>query len=256
MKIQILSDLHNEFSVFEPLTGIDADVIVLAGDVGKGSSGIFWAREAFPDKPVIYVPGNHEFYGRDMRETQALMSIAAREMGVHLLDDGEVIINGVRFLGTTLWTDFELFLDEKDSDYMKLFCMREGQRVLNDFRVIHYGRLGHFAPTHSVELHHASLAWLTGKLADPFDGKTVVVSHHLPSILSVAERFKEDTLSPCFASNLDHLFGQMDLWVHGHTHDNFDYESMGTRVICNPRGYVTFNRTENLDFDPKLVVEI
>jgi predicted phosphodiesterase len=256
MKIHILSDLHNEFSIFEPITGIDADVIVLAGDIGKGASGIFWAREAFPDKPIIYVPGNHEFYGRDMRETQALMSIAAREMDVHLLDDGEVSIDGVRFLGTTLWTDFELFCDGKDNDYMKWFCMREGQRVLNDFKVIHYGRLGHFAPTHSVELHEASLAWLTGKLAEPHPGKTVVVSHHLPSKLSVAERFKEDMLSPCFASNLDYLFGKMNLWIHGHTHDNFDYESNGTRVICNPRGYVTYNRTENFDFDPKLVVEI
>jgi predicted phosphodiesterase len=253
MKIHILSDLHNEFSIFEPLTGIDADVIVLAGDIGKGASGIFWARENFHDKEIVIISGNHEFYGRDMRETQALMSIAAREMGVHLLDDGEVIINGVRFLGTTLWTDFELYTSD---DHRKKIYMAEGQRVLNDFRLIHYGRLGHFSPGHSIDLHKVSLAWLTGKLAEPFDGKTVVVSHHLPSKLSVSERFKDDVLSPCFASNLDHLFGKMDLWIHGHTHDNFDYESNGTRVICNPRGYVTYLGAENFDFDPKLVVEI
>jgi calcineurin-like phosphoesterase family protein len=83
-----------------------------------------------------------------------------------------------------------------------------------------------------------------------------VVSHHLPSKLSVAERFKTDMPSPCFASNLDHFFGKMDLWIHGHTHDNFDYESMGIRVICNHRGYVTYRGAENFDFDPKLAVEL
>jgi hypothetical protein len=78
----------------------------------------------------------------------------------------------------------------------------------------------------------------------------------LPSKLSVADRFKNDLLSACFASELDHLFGMMDIWVHGHTHDNFDYIINGTRVICNPRGYVTYNGTENFDFNPKLVVEV
>ena len=72
----------------------------------------------------------------------------------------------------------------------------------------------------------------------------------------MVDRFKDALLSACFASELDYLFGKMDLWVHGHTHDNLDYEVKDTRVICNPRGYVTYNCRENFDFKPGLVIEI
>ena len=260
MKILVLSDLHIEGCKFDPITGVEADVIVLAGDIAKGANGISWASEAFKGMHIIYVPGNHEYYGRDIHETQALMRIMAHETGVHLLDNGVAIIDGVRFIGTTLWTDFFLYCtNDNQPDERKLFrsmAMMDGQRYLNDFKVIHFGRLGHFSPTHSIELHEKSLAWLIGKLDEPFDGKTVVVTHHLPSRKSVAERFDGELLSACFASNLDYLFGKMNLWIHGHTHDNFDYVSDGTRVICNPRGYMRYTGAENFDFNPKLVIEI
>lgn len=249
MKLQICSDLHNEISVFDPFK-TDADVIVLAGDIWKGARGIGWAREEWPDKEIVYVPGNHEFYGAKRPDTLAEMHIVASECGVHMLDNDEVIINGVRFLGSTLWTDFELYGASTSRD-----SMNEGIRYLNDFRVIHEG-VRHFSPTRSVELHKESLNWLMEKLGEPFDGKTVVVTHHLPSMRSVAERYKAGLLSACFASNLDHLFGKMDLWVHGHTHDNFDYMENGTRVVCNPRGYVSFRGEENIAFDPELIVEV
>lgn len=226
-------------------------MIVLAGDIGKKASGIPWARQAFPDKPIIYVPGNHEFYSADRLETLVLMRTAADQCNVHLLDNDEVVINGVRFLGSTLWTDFRLFGDDK-----KLAAMAAGKKVLNDFRVIKEEAGVRFSPARSIELHEQSLGWLTAKLDEPHDGKTVVVTHHLPSNQSVSERFRDGLLSACFASNLDHLFGKADLWIHGHTHDNFDYEVNGTRVICNPRGYVTYQGQENFDFNPKLVVDI
>lgn len=252
MKLHILSDLHLEFSKFEP-PATDADVIVLAGDIGKQSNGIIWAREKFPDKEIIYVPGNHEFYGSHRRDTLNLMRADAEQCKVHLLDNDEVVINGVRFLGSTLWTDFLLFGERKKNE-----AMMDGQNCLNDFRIIREEtRPFSFTPLISIKLHEQSLAWLTEKIDTPFDGKTVVVTHHLPSALSVVERFKDSLLSACFASELDHLFGKMDLWIHGHTHDNLDYVANGTRVICNPRGYVTFSRgPENFHFNPKLVVEI
>lgn len=255
MKLYILSDLHLEFSTFEPFE-IDADVVVLAGDIGKRASGIFWARSAFPDKEIVYVPGNHEFYGAQRLEVLADMRMAAQENGVHLLDNDTVVIDsrskqgGVRFLGCTLWTDFLLFGDD-----MKDQSMMKGQRGLNDFRLIHEGN-ERFSPARSVELHEQSLAWMKGILDTPFDGKTVVVTHHLLSAQSVAERFKDSMLTACFASELIYLFGKMDLWIHGHTHDNMDYKAKGTRVICNPREYVTYRGAENFDFNPKLVVEI
>lgn len=249
MKLYILSDIHLEFSTFEPFA-TDADVVVLAGDIGKKSNGIIWAREKFPDKEIIYVPGNHEFYGAQRQDTLTLMRIAADQCKVHLLDNNEVVINGVRFLGSTLWTDFLLFGEDRKND-----AMYTGKVFLNDFRLIREGDTP-FTPARSIELHVQSLAWLTEKLDTLFDGKTVVVTHHLPSAQSVVERFKDSELSACFASNLDHLFGKMNMWIHGHTHDNLDYVANGTRVICNPRGYDTYRGAENFHFNPKLVVEI
>ena len=252
MKLHILSDLHLEFSNFLP-PKTDADLIMLAGDIGKGASGIYWSRNAFPSKPILYVPGNHEFYGSQRLETMSLLNITAKQNRVHLLDDGELVMtqDRVRFLGCTLWTDFCLF-----GQVTQKMAMMEGQRGLNDFRVIHEGIRGHFSPAHSIELHQNSLAWLKAKLDEPFDGKTVVITHHLPSMQSVVERFKDDLLSACFASELGYLFGKMDIWIHGHTHDNLDYVANGTRVICNPRGYVTSHGSENSDFNPGLLIEI
>lgn len=249
MKLHILSDLHLEFSTFDPIE-TDADVVVLAGDIGKKASGIMWAREAFPDKEIIYVPGNHEFYRADRVETLALLRIAADQCKVHLLDNDAVVIDGVRFLGSTLWTDF-LLMGESE----KSAAMTDGRIFLNDFRLIREGYLS-FSPARSIALHEQSLAWLKARLDEPFAEQTVVVTHHLPSKLSVVDRFKDQSLSACFASELDYLFGKMDLWIHGHTHDNLDYEANGTRVICNPRGYLTFSGMENFDFEPALVLEL
>ena len=254
MKLYILSDLHMEMSKFEP-PATDADVIVLAGDIAVGNKGVYWAREIFPNKPIVYVPGNHEFYGSRRPETLSLLRIAGKQNGVQVLDTDEFIFDGefdsVRFLGCTLWTDFQLFGAEK-----KASAISSGQYFLNDFRVITEVERDRFTPVRSIELHEQSIAWLAAKLDEQFDGKTVVVTHHLPSMQSVATRFQDDIVSACFASELDYMFGKMKLWVHGHMHNNCDYEVNGTRVICNPRGYVTMRGMENFDFNPALVVEV
>jgi predicted phosphodiesterase len=251
MKLHILSDLHLEFSnlLAHQTT---ADVVILAGDIGTGTIGIEWARKTFPRKKIVYVAGNHEFYGQDRLETITKLRVAAQESGAFFLDNDEVLIDGVRFLGCTLWTDFALF--GKDS---KSTAMREGNQCLNDFRLIREGK-SPFSPMDSIKLHQKSLKWLQRKLARPFSGKTVVVTHHLPSERSVPTRFKKNIISACFASRLEHLFDlPVNLWIHGHTHDNMDYEMTGTRVVCNPRGYVRFGYPpENLDFNPGLVIEI
>lgn len=249
LKLHILSDLHLEFSNFIP-PETDADVVVLAGDISQGADGIAWARNSFTDKKIIYVPGNHEFYGSDRLEVLDKLRREANTYEVRLLDNDAIIIGGVRFLGSTLWTDFCFFGDE-----LRERSMMTGLNGLNDFRMIHEAG-GRFSPARSIELHEQSLAWLKGMLDTAFGGKTVVVTHHLPSALSVVERFKDSPLTPCFVSELEYLFGRMDLWIHGHTHDNMDYRAKGTRVICNPRGYVTHRGIENLNFKPDMVVEI
>lgn len=180
-----------------------------------------------------------------------LLRDAAAETGVHFLDNDEIVINGIRFLGATLWTDFNLFGIEQQSA-----SMAAGMNGLNDFRLINDGGVP-FTPSDAAALCNQSINWLKTKLIKESSlVKTVVVTHHLPSMQSVADRYKNDVLSACFASNLDELFGYSKLWIHGHTHDSFDYMSNGTRVVCNPRGYVHQGKQENLRFNPELVVEI
>lgn len=142
-----------------------------------------------------------------------------------------MIIDGVRFLGSILWTDFALF-GEAD----QFFAIRQAQQCMTDFSIIrNHGR--DFTPQDAIGLHTASRDWLAATLTQPFDGKTVVVTHHAPSSRSVPQRYADDRLSPAFASNLEALMDgdRAALWVHGHVHDSFDYEIHGTRVVCNPR---------------------
>lgn len=251
MKIQILSDLHLEYSAFE-VVQTDADVIVLAGDICLGTRGIAWARQTWPDKEIVFVPGNHEYYRSEIGIENEQMEIAARVYGVHVLNRKEAVIGEVRFLGATLWTDFRLFGEAE-----RPWAYAAGLNGLTDFRVIDYGPKT-FMPQDSAEFNAADVEWLEAKLkVENYDGPTVVVTHHLPSMRSVAERYQSGLLSACFASNFDHLMGYSQLWIHGHTHDSFDYQNKGTRVICNPRGYCKAGQTpENREFNLALVVEV
>lgn len=247
MKLLIYSDLHLEFGAFQPPpTG--ADVVVLAGDIAVGVDGIAWAGSMFRDKPVIYVPGNHEFYGHDIELTATMKAQAPAN--VYVLDNEEVEIQGVHFLGCILWTDFRLFGESE-----KYFGMQYANHMMNDFNVIlNNGR--RFTAHQSAELHQYSRKWLSRTLAENHGDKTVVVTHHVPSPRSCHPRFQNDRLSPAFVSDLEDLMDgdRAELWVHGHTHDSFGYVVNGTRVLCNPRGYSPF--ALNPAFNPLLVVEV
>jgi Icc-related predicted phosphoesterase len=230
MKLHILNDLHIEFGAFVP-PAVGADAIVLAGDIGVGDEGLRWAATRFPEVPVIYVPGNHEFYHHDIDLIDELRQAAPPN--IHVLNDDQVVIDGVRFLGSILWTDFALF-----GEVDKVFTMQQARRTMNDFTLIRRGGRS-FTPEDSILLHQHSRCWLENRLAEPFEGKTVVVTHHAPSARSVHPRYSGNPLTPAFASDLENLMdgGRVTLWIHGHVHDPFDYALLGTRVICNPRGY-------------------
>lgn len=247
MKLHVLSDLHTEFSDFDPPV-TDADVVVLAGDIGVGTSGIEWATWRFPDVPVIYVPGNHEFYGDDIRITDQLQ--AAAPGNIHVLSNDVLEFDGVRFLGTTLWTDFSLYGEGE-----AWLSRQRAKALIEDFASIKNGQRA-FTPEDSVELHESSKAWLVSELQTEFEGPTVVVTHHLPATPSIAEQYNNDPLNPAFASRLEGIFEeyQPDLWIHGHTHVPCDYEIFGTRVVCNPRGYPSESSARG--FSPGLVVEV
>ncbi len=247
MKLHILNDLHIEFEDFDP-PATDADVVILAGDIGVGLEGLRWAQVRLPDRPVIYVPGNHEFYHHDLSLIEELKAQAPAH--IHVLNDDQVIIDGVRFLGTILWTDFALFGEGE-----RFYAMKTARKWMTDFSIIrNVGRK--FTPQDAARLHTASRGWLASKLAEPFDGRTVVVTHHAPSSRSVHPRYARDLLTPAFASNLENLMDgdRPTLWVHGHMHESYDYDIYGTRVICNPRGYAP--DALNPDFRPDWLIVI
>jgi predicted phosphodiesterase len=251
MKIRVLSDLHLEFQRWSP-PPVSADAVVLAGDIDSGAAGIHWGREYFPESEIIYVPGNHEFYGSEMQDMLGKMRRAAKQSGVHLLDADSVEIDGVRFLGATLWTDFALYGAEP-KDIAR--SMAIGQSMMADYQVIRWKDTGPLAPDDTREIHGLQRAWLNHELSKPFAGSTVVVTHHLPHSKSVHAKYKGDLLNPCFASDLSPLLRPpVKLWIHGHTHESMDYEVEGTRVVCNPRGYLP--QDPNKRFNPKLVVEV
>ena len=153
----------------------------------------------------MYVAGNHEFYKRDRPDVLENLRAAAEEQEVYFLENDEIVIEGVRFLGCTLWTDFCFFGEERQAE-----CMAIARERLSDFSVISQNGLT-FTPENSLILHHESIQWLSNKLlSETFQGQTVVVTHHCPSVQSVAERYKSDLLSACFASRIEQLLGQCE----------------------------------------------
>lgn len=113
-------------------------------------------------------------------------------------------------------------------------------------------------PADTSEIHRRHRSWLRVKLSEPFNGPTVVVTHHAPHRNSLAQRFAGDWLSGGFVNEMQpEFFLAPSLWAHGHTHDSFDYETGTCRVVCNPRGYLNRNGTfENKDFNPGLVIDV
>lgn len=254
MKLHILSDLHLSVQGLEhPRT--DADLVILAGDIARPQAAVAWAQGF--GKPVLYVPGNHEFYGGSLQDTAQTLQRLCAGSAVQLLDNRSLVLQGVRFVGSTLWSDFRL----ADEGAPRAEAMAQAQQLLRDFSRIRTGAPPHdalFTPQDAAALFDANAQWLAHELAQPFDGPTVVITHHAPSQRSVHPRFAGSPLNACFASNADHLVAASGarLWVHGHMHDSSDYLLNGTRVLCNPRGYARDGTPENPLFDPLLVVDV
>ena len=247
----MLSDLHLEFAPFEP-PAVAADVVVLAGDLAPGVRGLEWAAARWPDRPLVVVPGNHEFYGHaHPGAIRKLVDRAAALAGVphvHVLSDAAAVIDGVRFVGATLWTDFRVLGDPAAGMAAAWLHMTDFRRI----RVEPRYRLAR--PADTVLWHAQSVRWLRRELWAPHDGPTVVVTHHAPSARSLNPRHV-DPAAAAYASDLEALVAASGarLWVHGHTHHCVDYRIGGTRVLSNQRGYPD----EAADgFDPALVVDL
>jgi predicted phosphodiesterase len=268
VKIRVLSDLHLENDEPELIPHAHADLVVLAGDIHNHAAGPRWAAQTFDgDVPVIYVPGYHEYYDGEFGALEAALHDAAASVdNVHVLNNAVLVDPQRRWrvLGTTLWADFALYGAGEAEIAESIGAAR---RAMLDFRGPIQVNWPHdlqdmprdFTPADSLALHIRARTWLERTLAEPFEGKTIVVTHHAPHRLSLAEKYADDRVSAGFVSHLPDLVrAPVDLWVHGHTHTPFDYTVNGTRVVCNPRGYLHRHTglLENPQFMWDKVIEI
>lgn len=247
MLIQVLSDIHTEAHKGPVVErrNLVGDVIVMAGDICDSSS--FIAPELPTDVPVIHVLGNHEYYNHSFSQNRinALQQewIANERPNVKILENQSLVVNGVRFLGTTLWTD----LLTEHGEFQGYNC----RRGMNDFFVISGMSIASWLAANTV-----AKQWLKTQLETPFDGKTVVVTHHAPSYRSNAAVFANSDIRAGFCTSLDDMIRKYSdsiaLWVHGHTHSQQDYNIGSTRVVCNPHGYFA----ENPRFSKKFLIEV
>lgn len=196
MRILILSDIHAEvwreapreaqslLSATHPdLSKSMPDVVILAGDIDVGDRAVIWADENFPGLPVIYVHGNHEAYGDKIDTLKVKLADSCAATGhVHFLDRSELVIGGIRFLGATLWTDFQLL--GADSAEQAMHC---AAAEMNDYRKIRIAKAGFrkIRPLDAALWHSEDRRWLQERLEQPFDGSTIVVTHMAPSLRSV-----------------------------------------------------------------------
>ena len=262
MRVQIASDLHHEF-VRDGAPGSEAlelakdvDLLVLAGDVHASTQTVGLYGQ-YP-VPVLYVHGNHEMYGHEFFTLQHQLRTNLAPTSLRFLERDELIMDGVRFLGCCLWTDYNLRPE------WKTVALREAEIAMNDHRHIRYGRAHAFSPRDAEAENKKSQVWLADKLAQSFRGRTVVITHHAPHANSIPPEYEGDILSAAFASDLTRLMEPVDVWVHGHIHRSVDYMVGGCRVICNPRGYPkrysinpgALAAFENPEFDPALVIDI
>lgn len=199
MKIQLASDLHLEFTekkfpgerIIEPAP--DADLLVLAGDIHNGAKAV----AVFADwpVPVIYLAGNHEFYGNSWEQTRTDLRKACAGTNITFLDNDVVEFGGVRFLGCTMWTDF------RQRGFTQSQSMNAVEEALNDYYVIHTQE-GTLRARDTLADHEQSRRWLERELAKPFAGKTVVVTHHGPHPLSIHPRYLGDRVNAGFVCDL------------------------------------------------------
>ena len=204
---------------------------------------------------ILYVPGNHEFYGSEIDIARRELARQCLQHGVTLLDPGAVTVDGIRFIGATLWTDFLL-----EGVTGEVWAHLEVGQGLADFTGAirhHGGRDGLFTTRESTRRHVEHRAFIKAELekADASDLTPVVITHHASSPRCIRPWFERSRLNPGFASDLDAMIAryQPPLWVHGHMHDRVDERLGETRVVCNPGEY---SRVEWHEFDRAFVVEV
>ena len=290
MKIQLLSDLHLETHPhFVPRPAAGADVLVLAGDIGSYQTGSMLLDQHDNDfglarfsplhgwpTPVLFVAGNHEYDNLDWDEAHQRLQATCARLQITWLDRQVLTLQGVRFVGSTLWSDFDALgplagqtvpdplvdkipahFSHPNSPYTRQLKARDKAFRAADFYLRKTGttRDGHpFLSAAMRELALESQDWLKAQLATPFEGPTVVVTHFAPSVLSADPRYGRTPGTAGFCNALDPLLAQAQLWLHGHLHCPMDYTHQGCRVVANPLGYA--RKGEQAQFQAELVISL
>lgn len=261
MKINVLSDLHLEFEAMNHEAPKGTDLVILAGDIGVHDMGIVWAKWIADDIPIVYIAGNHEFYKGAVLQSlyKRLKTYSDGVPNLFFLQNDELKFNDYRVLGCTLWTDFlfDKTITQEQSMNQAPFSMYD-YRTIMELDLKNVGEYKMLQTETVLAEHLKSKKFLEEKLAEPFDGKTIVVTHHGVSEQSIADKWKYGKGNEYFVSDLSDLILQYqpELWVHGHTHSCLNYQLGNTQVVVNPRGYVQGSRVENPEFNPNKIVEI
>jgi len=266
MKIHLISDIHNEIEVVKTPMPKGTDVVVLAGDIHAGEKGVQWAQDNYgTDVPIVYVAGNHEFYGNDLSIVEEIEEAVAGT-NVRFLDNSSTVIDGVRFVGSTLWTSFNdwsdkeviNFLHSGMNDYRKIkaawFFDEDESRIIEaqKFDLALTEKLfaeNHFRlrPVITYLLHKEGMRYLEKAMEESFDGKTVVVTHHAPSYKSVG--YYKEAYEDAYATSLEHFIcnhkSAIDVWFHGHLHKPVHYWIDGVPIVSNPRDYPMYGKYGN-----------
>lgn len=258
-KFQILSDLHIDSYARRDLPVMDiavtdCDVILVAGDTSNSDVGIRWLIDQAERlaKPIFVIMGNHDYFGENIASFDDHIRCLTQGTAVTLLQKGRVDFMGIRVLGCTLWTDYQ-FQAQPDTLVHAQTSMHDYKAILLDNR--------HFVPEDSIRLHHEHRAWLYHQLqiAHKQNIPCVVMTHHGISPRSVSQKYACMPTNAAFLSDLSQWLESAfapRLWVHGHTHEAFDYQQGNTHVVVNPRAYPSEVSSTGIVFDSKKVVEI
>ncbi len=261
-RIHILSDLHLEFSNFK-LTEEEYDILVLAGDISQdlNSLRLFFDRNLKESVPVIYVLGNHEFEGKRFEDAILKYKEMEKEYpNVKVLYNEAIDVDGIRFLGTTLWSNFE----SRGIDFKNQVKSWAKNNVIDFSYIFKRNTEGYdlkyrpWTPDDMEKEFNKAYDFLSFELKKRETNiPRFIVTHFAPHKNSIHEKYQKDLGSPYWCNHLEELMGFSEYWVHGHTHDSFNYNVDETKVICNPRGVSkTYNLSSNGLFNKDLIVEV
>jgi predicted phosphodiesterase len=240
MKLGVISDIHTELG--KPIVDLRlqerVDVMILAGDIGKGVQAMQFAHDTYGDMAdaVVCIAGNHEYYGGTYQSVLENMRKWAAMLKVHFLERDAVRIDGVNFIGATAWTDYRYGGAGQPHN------MFRAHELLNDHKKIKWNQHGKYRrllARDCLELNGQAKQFIFKELEEREEETNVVITHHAPTSMSIHPRFAADESNFCYVNTWgnDIAYSSAKLWVHGHMHDPSDYMVGDCRVVCNPCDY-------------------